>query len=219
MIIDAKELKKSYTRGGVTADVIRGIDLQIAEGEFVSIIGESGSGKSTLLYLLSGIEKPDSGKIVLLGKDLSTVSEREMVELRRSGFSFVYQFDNLLPDLTVAENVALPLLLAGKKPDKKTVLGLLEYMNVLDTADKLPSCISGGEHQRVAVARAVVTEPKLIFLDEPTGSLDAASGTLVMELLMRINEEKGIAVVQVTHSAVHAAYASRQIRIADGAVV
>lgn len=218
-IVKATNLKKTYY-SGVETPVIRGIDLEVEEGEFVAILGESGSGKSTLLYLLSGIEKADEGEVELLGKRLSSVSDAEMSALRRNGFSFVYQFDNLIENLTAEENIYLPLRL-----DKKNVAEykekfdeLVGYLSISHCVERLPKQLSGGEQQRVALARALITDPKIIFLDEPTGSLDAKMGQQVMDLLKDINENRKVALVMVTHSKAHADYATRQVYISDGAV-
>ncbi len=218
-IVKATNLKKTYY-SGVETPVIRGIDLEVEEGEFVAILGESGSGKSTLLYLLSGIEKADEGEVELLGKRLSSVSDAEMSALRRNGFSFVYQFDNLIENLTAEENIYLPLRL-----DKKNVAEykekfdeLVGYLLISHCVKRLPKQLSGGEQQRVALARALITDPKIIFLDEPTGSLDAKMGQQVMDLLKDINENRKVALVMVTHSKAHADYATRQVYISDGAV-
>lgn len=218
-IVKATNLKKTYY-SGVETPVIRGIDLEVEEGEFVAILGESGSGKSTLLYLLSGIEKVDEGEVELLGKRLSSVSDAQMSALRRNGFSFVYQFDNLIENLTAEENIYLPLRL-----DKKNVAEykekfdeLVGYLLISHCVKRLPKQLSGGEQQRVALARALITDPKIIFLDEPTGSLDAKMGQQVMDLLKDINENRKVALVMVTHSKAHADYATRQVYISDGAV-
>ena len=200
-IVKATNLKKTYY-SGVETPVIRGIDLEVDEGEFVAILGESGSGKSTLLYLLSGIEKPDEGEVELLGKRLSLISDAEMSSLRRRGFSFVYQFDNLIENLTAEENIFLPLRLDKKKVAdyKDKFEELVDYLSISHCTKRLPKQLSGGEQQRVALARALITNPQIIFLDEPTGSLDAKMGQQVMELLKDINKSRKVALVMVTHS-------------------
>lgn len=219
-ILKAEGIRKIYVSDTVQTEVLKGVDVSVDEGEFVAVVGESGSGKSTLLYILAGIDKPTDGKVELLGKNLSEISDDEMAALRRRDVSFVYQFDNLVPHLTAYENIVLPLLL-DKKKEKDFAAEVREVCKFLGIAERLrnlPSQLSGGEQQRVALARALVTSPKLIFLDEPTGSLDRERGTQVMELLKKINTEKGVALLMVTHSAAHAAYASRTVEIEDGRI-
>lgn len=219
VILSASNLKKTYF-GDVETPVIRGIDIEFYKGEFAAILGESGSGKSTLLYLLSGIETPTEGSVTLLGKELDKISDEEIAALRRHGFSFVYQFDNLIGNLTAEENIFLPLRLDKQdvKEYRQTFEELIEYLQIKDCIKRYPKQLSGGEQQRVALCRALITNPELIFLDEPTGSLDAKMGTQVMELLKDINKTRSVALIMVTHSAAHAEYASRKIMIKDGLV-
>ncbi len=220
-ILEAKGVKKSYTVGDVTSEVLKGIDMSVEEGEFVAVLGESGSGKSTLLYILAGIDSPTEGSVKLLGRELSSVSDEELAAMRRREVSFVYQFDNLVPHLTAYENIILPLRLDGKKAKEcaDIVSDVCRFLGIHERLNNLPAQLSGGEQQRVALARALATDPKLIFLDEPTGSLDRERGRQVMELLERINRERGVALIMVTHSAAHAAYASRKVEIEDGLIV
>ncbi|MGN0743797.1 MAG: ABC transporter ATP-binding protein [Christensenellales bacterium] len=217
-VIKASDVKKTFVTGEVETTVLKGVDFSLQEGEFVAIVGESGSGKSTLLYILAGIDKATEGKVELLGKDLSAVSDDELARMRRQDFSFVYQFDNLVPNLTVWENVTLPLVLDKKKESefRQDVQAILEYLGVSERAGAYPRQLSGGEQQRVAIARALVTNPKVIFLDEPTGSLDKERGRQVMQLLKDINSTRKVALVMVTHSQSHAEYASRIVRMEDG---
>lgn len=217
-VIKASDVKKTFVTGEVETTVLKGVDFSLQEGEFVAIVGESGSGKSTLLYILAGIDKATEGKAELLGKDLSAVSDDELARMRRQDFSFVYQFDNLVPNLTVWENVTLPLVLDKKKESefRQDVQAILEYLGVSERAGAYPRQLSGGEQQRVAIARALVTNPKVIFLDEPTGSLDKERGRQVMQLLKDINSTRKVALVMVTHSQSHAEYASRIVRMEDG---
>ena len=219
-ILKAQGLTKVYKADAVETEVLKGVDIEMNEGEFVAIVGESGSGKSTLLYILAGIDKPTTGRVELLGRDLSAVGDDEMAAMRRREVSFVYQFDNLVPHLTAYENIVLPLLLDKKKESEfgDNVREVCEFLGISERLKNLPSQLSGGEQQRVALARALVTSPKLIFLDEPTGSLDKERGRQVMELLGRINAEKGVALLMVTHSAAHSSYASRIIEIEDGKI-
>ncbi|MBO4554376.1 MAG: ABC transporter ATP-binding protein, partial [Clostridia bacterium] len=218
MVLEAKGIKKDFSNGEVTTAVLKGIDFEVNEKEFVAIVGESGSGKSTLLYILAGIDKPTEGSVVLLGKNLAETDDKALAKMRREEFSFVYQFDNLVGTLTVWENIVLPLVLDKKKESeyKAHAEDVAKYLGIGDCLKKFPSQLSGGEQQRVAIARALVTNPKVIFLDEPTGSLDKERGRQVMELLKSINEEKGVALVMITHSQQHAEYASRIVRMEDG---
>lgn len=217
-VLKAVGIKKTFTTGEVVTDVLKGVDFALNEGEFVAIVGESGSGKSTLLYILAGIDKASGGSVELLGKDLNTVSDEVLAAMRRRDFSFVYQFDNLVHNLTVYENITLPLVLDKKKENeyKESVAEIVEYLGLKDRVKNYPVQLSGGEQQRVAIARALVTSPKVVFLDEPTGSLDKKRGRQVMELLKDINVKRGVALVMVTHSQAHAEYASRIVRMEDG---
>lgn len=217
-VLRATDIVKSFTVGDVVSKVLKGVDFELNAGEFVAIVGESGSGKSTLLYILAGIDKADSGEVVLLDKKLSEVSDEELAAMRRRDFSFVYQFDNLVPNLTVYENITLPLLLDKKKESeyKSAVSEIIQYLGLSERVNNYPVQLSGGEQQRVALARALATSPQMIFLDEPTGSLDKERGRQVMELLADINKNRGVALVMVTHSQAHAAYASRIVRMEDG---
>ena len=218
MVLEAKGIKKEFENGEVKTLVLKGIDFEVNDGEFVAIVGESGSGKSTFLYILAGVDAPSEGNVVLLGKDLSEISDGELAAMRRQEFSFVYQFDNLVGNLTVYENIVLPLVLDKQKESqyKAHAIDVANYLGIGDALKKFPSELSGGEQQRVAIARALVTNPKVIFLDEPTGSLDKERGKQVMQLLKTINEEKGVALVMITHSEAHATYASRIVRMEDG---
>ena len=219
-VLKAQNIKKSFVMGEVVTDVLRGVDFSVNEGEFVAIVGESGSGKSTLLYILAGIDTPTEGIVELLGKNIANTTDEELAAMRRKEFSFVYQFDNLVPNLTVYENVTLPLVLDKRKESeyREQVQEVLEYLGLADRLKSLPRQLSGGEQQRTAIARALVTNPKVIFLDEPTGSLDKERGRQVMELLADINKNRGVALVMVTHSEAHAQYATRIVRMEDGVI-
>ena len=219
-VLKAQNIKKSFVMGEVVTDVLKGVDFTVSEGEFVAIVGESGSGKSTLLYILAGIDTPTEGTVELLGKNIANTTDEELAAMRRKEFSFVYQFDNLVPNLTVYENVTLPLVLDKRKESeyREQVQEVLEYLGLADRLKSLPRQLSGGEQQRTAIARALVTNPKVIFLDEPTGSLDKERGRQVMELLADINKNRGVALVMVTHSEAHAQYATRIVRMEDGQI-
>lgn len=202
-----------------TTPALRGSSLTIRAGEIVAVMGSSGSGKSTLLHCLAGIVRPDDGTVVYAGRLVSAMSDVERSALRRRDFGFVFQFGQLVPELTCVENVALPLRLDGvrRKEAERRARGWLDRLEVGDVAGKLPGQISGGQGQRVAVARALVTEPKVVFADEPTGALDSLNGEKVMQLLGQAARDTGAAVVLVTHEPRVAAYADREVVVRDGA--
>ncbi|MFF3203377.1 ABC transporter ATP-binding protein [Streptomyces sp. NPDC002962] len=197
---------------------LAGAEFSIHPGEVVAVMGPSGSGKSTLLHCLAGIVTPDSGSIMYDGRDLATMNDARRSELRRSEFGFVFQFGQLVPELTCVENVALPLRLNGtpRKEAERTALGWMERLEVDDLGRKRPGEVSGGQGQRVAVARSLVTSPRVVFADEPTGALDSLNGERVMELLTEAARSASTAVVLVTHEARVAAYSDREIVVRDG---
>ncbi len=200
--------------------VLDNLSLKIESGEFVSIMGESGSGKSTLLSVLSGATKFDSGKVILCGKDLTTLNQKELAIMRRTELGFVYQFFNLIPPLTVEENILLPIYLRkdNLKASKANMLGITDKMRISDLLNKYPDKISGGEQQRVAIARSILYKPKVLMLDEPTGNLDSRAREDIMELLVALNKEYKITVVQVTHSMETAVRGTRIVKMIDGRV-
>ncbi|RSN57408.1 macrolide ABC transporter ATP-binding protein [Amycolatopsis sp. WAC 04182] len=195
-----------------------GAGLTLEAGEIVAIMGPSGSGKSTLLHCLSGIVRPDAGQVLFRGRDLASMSDTERSALRRTEFGFVFQFGQLVPELTCLENVALPLRLGGlkRRPAERIARTWLDRLAVGDAGDSTPGQVSGGQSQRVAMARALVTEPSVIFADEPTGALDTLSGELVMRLLSETAKQTDAAVVLVTHEARVAAYSDREVIVRDG---
>ena len=201
--------------------VLNDVSLEIEKGSFVSIVGASGSGKSTLLTILGGIDKPSEGKVVLDGVEISSMSEKELAILRRTKLGFVFQFFNLAPYLTAEENVLLPITLKGKvsEEDKNRARELMEYLGISELKNKLPGKMSGGEQQRVAIARGLIINPEVILLDEPTGNLDSKNSEEIMNLLKRINEEFNTTIVQVTHSDVNANYGNVLITIKDGKII
>ncbi|WP_229071690.1 ABC transporter ATP-binding protein [Actinoplanes sp. DH11] len=215
-LLIATGVHKSY--GNTPA--LRGVDLAVAAGEIVAVTGPSGCGKSTLLHCLAGILRADQGEIRYRDQDIGLFSEAARSRLRRSDFGVLFQFGQLVPELTAAENVALPLLLAGsgRREAREAALGWLDRFGVADLADKRPGAMSGGQQQRCAAARAFVTEPQVIFADEPTGALDQLSGEQVMGALVQVVRDRGTAVVLVTHEAPIAAYADREVTLRDGAV-
>ncbi|MBO7178313.1 MAG: ABC transporter ATP-binding protein [Clostridia bacterium] len=201
--------------------VLNNVSLEIERGSFVSIVGASGSGKSTLLTILGGIDKPSEGSVILDGVEISKMSEKELAILRRTKLGFVFQFFNLAPYLTAEENVLLPITLRGKvtEEDKKKATELMEYLGISELKNKLPGKMSGGEQQRVAIARGLIINPEVILLDEPTGNLDSKNSEEIMNLLKRINEEFNTTIVQVTHSDVNANYGNVLITIKDGKII
>ena len=213
-LLSAHDLRKTY--GSTPA--LDGASFSIHPGEVVAVMGPSGSGKSTLLHCLAGIITPDSGTITYAGRELSTMSDGERSALRRSEFGFVFQFGRLVPELTCVENVALPLRLDGarRKSAERTAREWMERLEVDDLADKRPGEVSGGQGQRVAVARALASSPKVVFADEPTGALDSLNGERVMELLTGTARSANVAVVLVTHEARVAAYSDRDVTVRDG---
>ncbi|WIX81889.1 ABC transporter ATP-binding protein [Amycolatopsis carbonis] len=199
---------------------LRGAGVSVAAGEVLAIMGPSGSGKSTLLHCLAGIVRPDAGTITYGGRDLVAMSDRERSALRRTEFGFVFQFGQLVPELTCLENVALPLRLAkvGRRKAEDVAREWLERLQVSDVADKRPGDVSGGQGQRIAVARALVTRPKVVFADEPTGALDSLNGEKVMRMFTEAARQTNAAVVLVTHEARVAAYSDHEIVVRDGRV-
>jgi putative ABC transport system ATP-binding protein len=219
-VITAIAVTKSFDLGAARVDAVRGIDLAVEAGEMVAITGPSGSGKSTLLTLLGAIDTPTSGQVLIDGVDVSTISEYERTLLRRRRIGFVFQAYNLIPTLTAIENVTLPLELDGMGESKarEKASTMLEWVGLSRREDHLPSMMSGGEQQRVAVARALVTEPALLLGDEPTGNLDSVSGQQVMRLLRDLAERRGQTVVIVTHDMEVAASADRIVHVRDGLI-
>ncbi|GAA1502767.1 ABC transporter ATP-binding protein [Streptomyces synnematoformans] len=213
-ILTATALRKVYA--GTPA--LDGADFAIAAGETVAVMGPSGSGKSTLLHCLAGIVPADAGTVTYAGRDLAALSDGERSALRRREFGFVFQFGQLVPELTCVENVALPLRLTGlgRRDAERAARPWLERLEVDDVTHKRPGEISGGQGQRVAVARALATTPRVVFADEPTGALDSLNGERVMELLTAAAQDSGAAVVLVTHEARVAAYADREVVVRDG---
>ncbi|MFJ7942696.1 ABC transporter ATP-binding protein [Streptomyces sp. NPDC096354] len=213
-LLVAHDLHKSY--GSTTA--LDGASFSVHPGEIVAVLGPSGSGKSTLLHCLAGIISPDSGTVSYAGRELSAMSDAERSALRRSDFGFVFQFGQLVPELTCVENVALPLRLSGtrRKDAERTALRWMERLEVDDLGAKRPGEVSGGQGQRVAIARALASSPKVIFADEPTGALDSLNGERVMNLLTEAARSANVAVVLVTHEARVAAYSDRDVTVRDG---
>jgi putative ABC transport system ATP-binding protein len=220
-ILAAQSLTKQYQMGEVTVSALDGIDFSVKKGEFVAIMGPSGSGKSTLLHLLGGLDYPSAGEVILNEQPLSRLSDDQIAKVRRRKVGFIFQFYNLLPTLSAAENVALPLLIDGHpiSRHRQKVEELLALVGLAERADHRPDQLSGGQQQRVAIARAFVNQPEIVLADEPTGNLDSRSGTAILELLRRTCRELGATIVMVTHDPRAASYADRVVFLKDGGIV
>jgi putative ABC transport system ATP-binding protein len=214
-------VRKVYARGRAEVVALERVDLEVARGEFVAVMGPSGSGKSTLLHLIGGLDRPTEGRIAVAGRALAEMSDDELTLFRRTQIGFVFQFFNLLPTLTAAENVMLPLLLAGRsrQESSRRALSLLERAGLAARAHHLPEELSGGEIQRVAVARSLVFAPPLLLADEPTGNLDSKSGEEILALLSELHRDEKCTVVLVTHNEQAARRAARVIHLKDGRIV
>jgi putative ABC transport system ATP-binding protein len=219
-LVIVNHVEKVYATGQRTVAALRGVSLEMLAGEFVALMGPSGCGKSTLLHLLGGMDRPTHGRVVIGGTELATLSETALAQFRRRRVGFIFQFFNLLPTLTVLENAALPLMLDGVSDHEaqERAMVLLERVGLHTRASHFPAELSGGEMQRVAVARAVISKPALILADEPTGSLDSENGRQVMALLRELNHELGLTIVLATHDDEAARFAGRIIRLRDGMI-
>jgi putative ABC transport system ATP-binding protein len=219
-ILEANDVSKNYQMGEVTVDALDGVDFVVEKGEFVAVMGPSGSGKSTLLHLLGGLDKTTDGEVNLGGRRLSVMSDKEVTLARRRNVGFVFQFYNLLPTLTAEENIALPLLIDGKKLKQyqSKIDELLELVGLTDRRKHKPDQLSGGEQQRVAIARAFVNDPDIVLADEPTGNLDSRAGEEVMKLLRRSCDELSQTIVVVTHDPKAASFADRIVFLKDGQI-
>jgi len=217
-LISTRQLRRVYREGARVHEVLSDVNLDIRAGECVALLGRSGSGKSTLLNLLGGIDRPDHGTIVFDGKPLHALPERDLTLFRRAHVGFVYQFFNLIPTLTVAENVRLPLELNGVKADAigPRVMQELERVSLGDRHQAFPDQLSGGEQQRVAIARALIHRPRLVLADEPTGNLDAETGKQILDVLTDLSRQQGRALIIVTHSLAVAETANRILTLSDG---
>ena len=216
MNIEAKDLSKIYGEGENRVTALDRASLTISPGDFISIIGPSGSGKSTLLHLLSGLDRPTGGRLCYDGRDIYSLSDKELSAFRRQRIGFIFQQFHLLPVLTARENIVMPRLLDKKQPDEAYLQELARMLGIQDRLTHLPHELSGGQQQRVAIARALIAKPDVIFADEPTGNLDSRSGSEVMELLKTVGKDMGKALVVITHDSRIAAMAERRLSIVDG---
>jgi putative ABC transport system ATP-binding protein len=218
-IVSARGVSRRYGTGDAAVDALRGVDLDVEQGRLTAVMGPSGSGKSTLMHILAGLDKPSAGTVTIAGEEITSMGDTELTKLRRRQIGFVFQFFNLLPMLTAEENVLLPLTVAGAKPDRGYVDELLARVGLADRRTHRPSQLSGGQQQRAAIARALVSQPAIVFADEPTGNLDSKTGGEILELMRSATEELGQTTVMVTHDAHAATIADRVLFLADGAIV
>ena len=217
--LEVEQLTKTYGTGDAAVRALDSVSLKVERGEFVAVMGASGSGKSTLLHLLGGVDRPTSGRITLDSVSLYDQKEEELTVFRRRQIGLVYQFYNLVPLLTVEENLTLPLLLDGRTADSARVLELLARLGLDGKRKVFPTQLSGGQQQRVAIARALITHPALLLADEPTGNLDSAASESVMRMLTQLNETTGQTIVIITHDEALALQAKRILRLRDGRIV
>ena len=218
VIVKTQALKKYYQIGNQTVKALDGVDFKVAEREFVSIIGKSGSGKSTLLHMIGGLDTPSSGTVIVDGVNLETLNSEQLALFRRRKVGFIFQQYNLIPDLNVYDNIIFPLELDGAQIDKEFIQELLNILNISNKQEMLPSMLSGGEQQRVAIIRALATKPAIILADEPTGALDSKSAKMLLEKFDYLNKELQATILMVTHDAFTASYSSRVIFIKDGKI-
>ena len=218
-ILETRNLCKYYGSGDNTVKAADNINIKIAQGEFVTIVGKSGSGKSTLLHMLGALDRPTSGQVILAGRDIAGFNENELAKIRRRRIGFIFQAFNLVPSHNVWENIVLPLGLDGRKADRKFVMDVLRTLSLEEKVHSLPNTLSGGQQQRTAIARAIAAKPSIILADEPTGNLDTRTGDEVMALLKLSAKKYGQTLVVITHNEDIAQMADRTIVIEDGRVV
>lgn len=219
IVLQGKQLRRYYTLGENIVKAVDGISLEINDGEFVSIVGTSGSGKSTLLHMLGGLDLPTDGKVIINGKDLSTLDKNQLTVFRRRNIGFIFQNYNLVPILNVYENIVLPIELDGEKPDTEYIKKLIQLLGLESKVNVFPNELSGGQQQRVAIARALATKPAIVLADEPTGNLDSKTSQEVIKLLRMMGQQFNQAIVMITHNIEIAQLTDRIIRIEDGKIV
>ena len=215
-LLEVKSISKTYGSGEAAVQALKNVSFTVPKGEFVAIVGESGSGKSTLLNMLGALDTPDSGKVYIDGKDTFSMKERELTIFRRRNIGFIFQAFNLIPELTVEQNILFPVLLDYQKPDKRYLEDLLTVLNLKERRNHLPSQLSGGQQQRVAIGRALMTRPSLILADEPTGNLDSQNTREVIALLKATAKQYEQTIVMITHSRSIAQAADRVLQVTDG---
>jgi putative ABC transport system ATP-binding protein len=215
----ARDVTRVYGEGDTAVEALRGVSLDVARGELISIMGPSGSGKSTLMHVMAGLDKPTEGDVSIAGTSIAELNDTQLTKLRREHIGFIFQFFNLLPMLTAEENITLPLQLAGGKMDTEWVENVIEKVGLTDRRTHRPAELSGGQQQRVAIARALVSRPTVVFADEPTGNLDSKTGGEILEVLRESVREYGQTTVMVTHDANAASIGDRTLFLADGLVV
>ena len=218
-ILKVEHLCKTYQTGGVPVKALDDVSFTVNKGEFVAIVGASGSGKSTLLHILGGVDRPTSGHVYLNGKDVYKLDENNLAIFRRREVGLIYQFYNLLPILNVTENITLPVLLDGKKPDTKYLNDLIHTLGLEDRVNHLPNELSGGQQQRVSIGRALMNHPSLLLADEPTGNLDSKASREILELLKVSNEKYHQTIIMITHDRELALHAGRIITLEDGKII
>jgi putative ABC transport system ATP-binding protein len=219
-IIEVRDLHKTYHMGKVEVPALRGVDLHVEAGDFITIVGPSGSGKSSLFHIIGGLAPPTSGEVRVAGRDLTSLTEASRTALRRRSVGFVFQRFNLLPNLTARDNIAVARYIAGmpNKPDPRFE-EMLRFLGIANRLDHKPNALSGGEQQRVAIARAVVNHPAILLADEPTGNLDTENSKTVLELLKNLNEQFGQTTLMITHNPEAAAYGHRTVHMRDGKII
>ncbi|MCA9973860.1 MAG: ABC transporter ATP-binding protein [Anaerolineales bacterium] len=220
-VLEAKQVTKQYQMGEVAVQALAEVSFAVEKGDFVAVMGPSGSGKSTLLHLLGGLDEPSSGDITLAGRPISRLSDDEVTIVRRRKVGFIFQFFNLVPTLSAAENVGLPLLIDGQNINQhqEKIRHLLDLVGLADRLDHKPDQLSGGQQQRVAIARAFVNDPEIVLADEPTGNLDSKSGTAVLQLLRQFCDDLAQTIVMVTHDPRAASYANQVVFLKDGQII
>ena len=217
-ILEIRNLCKEYGKSETRVEALKDVSFDVEQGEFVAIVGPSGSGKSTLLHILGGVDTPTSGEVIISGTDIGKLDENNLAIFRRRQIGLIYQFYNLIPILNVEENMTLPILLDGKKPDKKLLKSLVEKLGLNDRLKHLPNQLSGGQQQRVSIGRALINHPALLLADEPTGNLDSKNSREIISLLRKFNRENNQTVIIITHDERIALSADRVITIEDGRI-